>query len=1109
MITIGIDIGKVSFKAAKIEKKEDKTVIKDSFFMPHRQDIENCWNILQKQWDIKPSDRILTTGRFRKSLPFPSIVEKAAQERAGRFLYPSCDITIIRLGGGGFSVLNLNKEGLSDYSLNPRCAAGVGTFLDQIMSRIDCDIIKADKLARNAKAVDITKRCGVTMKTDFTHLLNAGHDIEEVVAGLLDASAKSAIELASKKGINPKVLIIGGLSVLKRIQNTIRKSLGAKKEVLVPESSLYFEALGAAIEGLEEKYSKKENIDADSNVKPPKFLPPLSKSLAKVHKCSKKQQEKTSNNKNYVAGIDIGSTGSKIVVFNGQPVFEDYTETSGRPVEAARKLLKKIPRSLFNSLKAVGITGSGREIVSGALKASLPEEKRPRIFVLNEIAAHAAGAHYYDPEVDTVVDIGGQDAKYTRLDSGRVIDSCMNTVCSAGTGSFLAEQLSSLGIKNIEEFGKIALEAPRAVDLGQHCAVFISEQIDEAKRRGAEVPEIVAGLYYSIVLNYDNRVKGNRDYGKKIFMQGKPATNTALAAALSAVTGKEITVPPSPGTPGALGIAVLAKREIESREDMSAALNLKPFLSSRVIERKTFRCRSKDGCTEGNMCPIQRIKLKSGDKEEVFFWGGACDKFEEKPKKEAKIAKAPDPFAEREKLIQSYIKPSKSKTSVGIPRGLENEEILPFSITFFQELGFSIKLTESDNFQPVEEGSRLCESTFCAPLQIIGGQAKMQENEDFIFFPKILEISDSYGKENTGRCYACPLSQAAPDMFSPKINTKILSPTLNLKEGIKSNIKTFLELKEKLGRSLPDIRRAFKKALSIQDSFSAECQKSGKRALKFADKNNIPAVVLLGHPYIINSSLIRAGIPEALRESGAISLPASSYPLKNSSPPFESVFWGYGQKLLQIAEEIRKKPGIYPVWLSVYSCGPDSFLIHFFQYISKGKPYAILESDAYTGKAGFKTRIEAFVYGINNYQPPEKEQLPDFRKLQESATVLEAIKSNEKILIPWMGESSITTAAVLNSIGAKTSSMPVDTREHLELGRKYTSGKECLPMIITLGGLLKFLSENSGNYYYLMPSADGPCRFGKYHLLIKIALMKAGFADRVKIISPSSVTGYS
>jgi len=212
---------------------------------------------------------------------------------------------------------------------------------------------------------------------------------------------------------------------------------------------------------------------------------------------------------------------------------------------------------------------------------------------------------------------------------------------------------------------------------------------------------------------------------------------------------------------------------------------------------------------------------------------------------------------------------------------------------------------------------------------------------------------------------------------------------------------------------------------------------------------------------------------------------------------------------LKVAYEIRRQPGIYPLWLSVYSCGPDSFLIHFFQYLSQGKPYAVLETDAYIGQAGFKTRVEAFLYGIKNYQQPENEQLFDLKHFEIRDNPLAEIKGTKsKIIIPWMGEGTRIVPACIRALGVDSEALPMADEECLKTGRLYTSGKECLPMVVTLGSLLAYSKTHQESFYYFMPQAGGPCRFGQYHLLTKVILEKLGQDGRIKVISPTSETGY-
>ena len=255
MKVIGVDIGKISFKAVLLGEGKQ---IKEIFWKAHDGEIEETWKELKEKWQIEDKDKILVTGRFRDMLPYPSVPERVAQEKAVGYLCPENEVTLIRLGGGGFSVLKTRKGKQSEYRQNPRCAAGTGSFLTQILGRLGLDIFQADQIVKNVKGLEITSRCGVTMKTDFTHLLNQGNQVAQVLAGLLDSSAKNAVALALKSRVSPKTLVIGGLSVSQRIVQTIRENLNVT-QVEVPSQALYFEALGAALTGLEKNLPKITN----------------------------------------------------------------------------------------------------------------------------------------------------------------------------------------------------------------------------------------------------------------------------------------------------------------------------------------------------------------------------------------------------------------------------------------------------------------------------------------------------------------------------------------------------------------------------------------------------------------------------------------------------------------------------------------------------------------------------------------------------------------------------------------------------------------------------------------------------------------------------------
>jgi hypothetical protein len=317
------------------------------------------------------------------------------------------------------------------------------------------------------------------------------------------------------------------------------------------------------------------------------------------------------------------------------------------------------------------------------------------VFVVNEIVAHATGALHYDSRVDTIFEIGGQDAKYIRLAEGRIIDCAMNEACSAGTGSFIEEQGRKFaGIQDVRQLGRIALTARSGVSLGQHCSVFMAEVIDQAVAAGVEQPAIISGLYDSIIKNYLHRVKGNRSVGKVIFCQGMPFSSDALAAAVGRETGSEVIVPPNPGTVGALGIALLAGRE--SGVTRLAPLDLARFLEAKVEEKDVFVCRSKSGCGgAGNRCRIERLRTRVSNQPSLFTWGGGCSLHDKGTRKKKLPDLAPDPFRQREELLQKLIAGVAGRRG-GQRIALSDEFMLkglfPFFATFFHEAGFDLEI---------------------------------------------------------------------------------------------------------------------------------------------------------------------------------------------------------------------------------------------------------------------------------------------------------------------------------------------------------------------------------------------------------------------------------
>jgi predicted CoA-substrate-specific enzyme activase len=553
------------------------------------------------------------SGRFARLVQLPRVPAKQAQSAGYRFLHGDGPATVVSIGSHGFSVLELRPSGLEVFRENSRCSQGTGLTIEQA-SRLCADV--TDPAA-------LSGRCPVILKTDMTHLANKGESRARILAGLYDAVCEN-VQVLIKPRVSPsEVVLIGGVSRASRIHDHFRGFLSRHGMSLAPasEDALYLEALGCAVAAAARPQRVPRLLQLLAPPRPAAFeeTPPLAACLDRVQSMNGRPRPVVPRSAKRVAlGFDIGSTGSKAVAIDAasrEVVWEGYRATNGDPVGAAQGLMQQFLEGAAGRLRlgGLGATGSGREIVGSLMKTCYGAEST---FVLNEIAAHARGALSYDRRVDTIFEIGGQDAKYIRLSEGRVVDAAMNEACSAGTGSFIQEQGRRFpGIAGVVQLGETALRAGSGISLGQHCSVFMAEVIDEAVAAGAETSTVIAGIYDSVVQNYLNRVKGPRSVGNVVFCQGMPFSARALAAAVARQTGCEVIIPPSPGTVGALGIALLALEELELAE----LPDLEPmrFLTARVESRDGFVCRSTRGCGgAGNRCRIERLRTTVAERRQ-------------------------------------------------------------------------------------------------------------------------------------------------------------------------------------------------------------------------------------------------------------------------------------------------------------------------------------------------------------------------------------------------------------------------------------------------------------------------------------------------------------
>ena len=1194
---VGIDIGAETVKVVELAHDGHAMRCVRRQVVEHGKEPGPRLLEILREWDWDNVQAAAVSGRMSRQVNLPRVPTKQAQARGYRFLFGNEPATVVSIGNHGFSVLELRGNGLEIFRENNRCSQGTGNFLRQLVERFSLDIGEASELCADVeKPAPLSGRCPVILKTDMTHLANKGENRAQILAGLFDAVCENVMVLI-KPGINPpNVCLIGGVSRSRRIQSTFRRALEKSGMTLIPleqDGALFMEAMGAAVVAAESNRGVPPLDDLLSPRTEAKLdrVAALADSLRLVRRMSRPPgPARNGKPADLILGFDIGSTGSKIVALDAESqeiLWEGYRRTAGDPVGAAQALLREFveadaqpqraagilpaekrhgsaggtpalpsPGHLSNRILALGVTGSGREIV-GSLMATC--YGKDAVFVLNEIAAHAEGAMHYDPRVDTIFEIGGQDAKYIRLADGRVIDCAMNEACSAGTGSFIEEQGRKFpGVSDVAQLGQEALLAPCGVSLGQHCSVFMAEIIDEAVAAGVEPREIIAGLYDSIIQNYLHRVKGNRSVGQVIFCQGMPFSADALAAAVARQTGSEVIIPPNPGTVGALGIALLTRRELPwaGRPDASG-LDPARFLGAGIEQKETLICKANTGCGgAGNKCRIDSIRTIVGGERQRFTWGGGCSLYDKGTRKKKLPDLAPDPFREREELVneltgrfgvtegkadrpqpaadtaqRSCVAPTARSESAPYQHGAAGRRqrvamsdeftlkgLFPFFATFLHKLGFDLVVPTGADHAALKRGIQEANVPFCAPMQLFHGLAsKMADAEcDFLFAP-MLRTTPRTAEETAAT--VCPIVQACPDILrwdlKRKVNGQFISPVINIGQSSLESPE-FLESCKRMAAAFRvnggHWHEAHRAAAAAQREFDRGCQEIGRRALNFCAERNIVPVVVLGRPYTIYNKVLNSNVPALLREQGAIAIPVDCYPVGADVPTFDDIYWGYSQRILRAAHQVRRAPGVYSLFCSNYACGPDSFSLHFYSYIMEGKPFAIIETDGHAGDAGTKTRVEAFLHCVEQDRKRDHAQRPtnDFRKVEIDNLKLADIRPNERFLVPLLGPDSDVVSACLRGFGYPAETLPMPDIESLRIGRRYTSGKECVPMCMTLGSLLRRIERErhaDTKFVLVMPRTRGPCRFGVYNVLNQITLERLGWRDRVSIWSPKE-SGY-
>ncbi|HLC16487.1 MAG TPA: acyl-CoA dehydratase activase, partial [Thermodesulfovibrionia bacterium] len=1105
---LGLDAGSISVKLALID--ENGQILHTVYERHKGKPLEVALRLLE-EGDYGSDVSINITGSagrlIASGLEVEPMNEVVAQSYAIKKLYPQIR-SIIEMGGEDSKLIIMEDGKVKEFSMNSVCAAGTGSFLDQQAERLFLSIEEFGQMALLSKNPPrIAGRCSVFAKSDMIHLQQIATPLEDIVAGLCFAVARNFKGTICKNMTLPEPISFqGGVAANKGVLRAF-KEVFESENIMIPEHHAVMGAIGAALKSVDEnqwqplELGKLHALAAQGSFTD-KGLSPLINDIDDFNNRHKESPQIVvpTNGKKIDAylGIDIGSISTNLALIDehGRLLSKRYLMTAGRPIEAVRRGLAEVGDEIGDSVRVLGVatTGSGRYMIADFVGADI---------VKNEITAQATAAASIDPEVDTIFEIGGQDSKYISLRDGIIVDFEMNKACAAGTGSFLEEQAEKLAISIKKEYEELACSSKSPCALGERCTVFMENSLVSKQQSGARKEDLVAGLAYSIVQNYINRVVSGRKIGQKIFFQGGVAFNKSVVAAFEQYLGRQIVVPPHHDVTGAIGMAMIARQHFH---ETGISTSFKGFdLSRRAYSISSFECK---GCS--NRCEVNKVKVDG--EEDALFYGSRCEKYDVKRKKTE--FNLPDLFVEREALLLAAHKSYEGnrhhsfKANIGLPRLFFFQDSLPYWSTFLWELGFKVTLSSATNRKTVERGTEIVLSESCFPVKVAHGHiAELLEQEpEAIFLPSFISINEK--KDSFHQAAACPYVQTMPYLanvaFPAHQKTRFIATPINYRKGENDVIDQLWLSLRRYGISKRYIKKAMAKAKSAQDAFETAVRTRGDEILANLTER---ALVITGRSYNASDPGLNLEIPKKLRALGVLPIPMDFLPLDNKyiESIWPHMYWHSGQRILAAVEIIRDNPKLYPLYISNFSCGPDSFIHRYFKEAMGGKPFLQLEIDEHSADAGAITRCEAFLDSINNVNG---------RDFEEPTRVQNITIGNgrrpRRVFIPKMCDHAYAVAAAFEACGMEAEVMPVPDRQSVAIGRSHVSGKECLPCAVTTGDMLKITQRadfDPSNDSFFMPSGSGPCRFGQYNVLQRLVLDKVNLRG-VPIFAPNQDTEF-
>ena len=1113
---LGICVGASTLKIAAIDEHCNVT---QTFMQTHDCNPQKVLSDTLQSLNVENYSYAALTGRkFKELVNLPTVTEVEATEHALKHVLRNTGKrfnALISLGSENFILYELDGLGhIVNVRTGNKCASGTGEFFLQQIRRMNLGVDEAIALAQQSMPYHVSGRCSVFCKSDCTHALNKGTPVGNICAGLGDMIADKVLELL-KSVTKSDILVVGGLVqnayVMRRLKERITN-------LVIPDYASTFEAVGAAMYSLENKKKVAGKVVINNEKSSFSILPPLADAAHHVEFKNQERAEAKPGDE-CILGLDVGSTTTKAVLLrtgDNKILASVYLRTNGNPIKASRECYEEIDKQLKGTdvaITGLGVTGSGRQIVG--LHALTDG-------IVNEIIAHATGATFFDKDVDTIIEIGGQDAKYTYLVDGVPCDYAMNEACSAGTGSFLEEaSKESLDIDYLD-IQNLALRAECPPNFNDQCAAFISSDVKNASHESISKENIVAGLVYSICMNYNNRVKGSRKIGSRIFMQGGVCYNKAVPLAMASLLKKKIIVPPDPGLIGAFGTALEIKERISKGAMNRSHYSLKELAGREADYGRSFVCPgTKEKCDLG--CEVNLIRI--GGKNYPF--GGVCNKYYNLMHHLTVDPKPLDIVAQRQELIFERNGRATGKT-VGISKSFYASVLHPLYYHFFSQLGMNV--VEAENADP--DGMRMTASSFCFPGELAHGMFMdlLKKKPDFIFLPQVeeLHVEGNAIKGKGHRC-TCVLAQSEPYYLRSAfrdIEPELISPVLDFSGGWESVEEEFVKIGRKVGGSAASARAAFGFALEKQQQSDKKKKELGDRILNELEQDTSRiGIVVFGRAYNAFADEANLGIPKKFASRGVAVIPFDCLRYAGEDS-IENLNWAAGQEIIKAARIVKNHPRLFGVYVTNFSCGPDSFLVGYFRDIMNTKPSLTLELDSHSADAGINTRVEAFLDIIARYRLL---QIKDSRNGDFNPARLASVNGEYRyiasdgkeypikdkrvrMIVPSMGVTTTQLAsAAFRGIGFHATADAAPDFQSLMLGRANTSCKECLPLILTTASLLDSVKRRKSPeelLLYFMPTAPGNCRFSQYYVFQK-RLIEKKHIQNVALLTLTAENSYA